>query len=101
METTPRGALDTPCCLCGGGRPTPSGVYGRWRADLGDPQEDRGTRRMEYHRQGHCRLLRGGQSGSVLRSGSGIVSTTEGLLREIEPYQRHRNKKLKRRQGSV
>jgi hypothetical protein len=56
----------------------PSGVYRRWRADLGDQQKDRGTRRMEYHRQGHCRLLRGGQSGGALRSGSGIVRTTEG-----------------------
>jgi hypothetical protein len=33
-------------------------------------QEDRGTGRMEGHRQGHCRLLRGGQSSGALRSGS-------------------------------
>src|SRR6516225_6283157 len=59
METAPHGALDTPCCLCGGGKPTPSDVYGGWRADLGDQQEERGTGRMEHHRQGHCRLLRG------------------------------------------
>src|SRR6266403_4182066 len=30
----------------------------------------RGTGRMEGHRQGHCRLLQGGQSGGALRSGS-------------------------------
>jgi hypothetical protein len=27
METTPHGALDTPCCICGGRKFTPSGVY--------------------------------------------------------------------------
>jgi len=54
QETTPHRTLDTPGCLCGDGKPIPSGVYGRWRANLGDQQEDRGTGRMEGHRQGHC-----------------------------------------------
>jgi hypothetical protein len=31
-KTTPHRALDTPRCLCGDGKPIPSGVYGRWRA---------------------------------------------------------------------
>src|SRR6516162_5650660 len=79
METTPHGALDTTCCLCGGRKFTPSGVYGRWRANLGNQQEDRGTGRMEHHRQGHRRLLRGGQSGGTFRRGSSIVRTIKGM----------------------
>src|SRR5271157_2928120 len=38
METAPRRTLDTPCGLCRHGKPAPSGVHGRWRADLGDQQ---------------------------------------------------------------
>src|SRR6516162_9435119 len=39
----------------------------------------RGERgRMEHHRQGHCRLLRGSQSGGALRSGSSIVGIIKG-----------------------
>jgi hypothetical protein len=60
------------------GKPIPSGVYGQWRANLGDQQEDKGTGRMQRHRQGDCRLLRGGQSGCALRSGSNIVRTIKG-----------------------
>ena len=34
--------------------------------------------RMERHRQGDCRRLRGGQSGRALRSESNIVKTIKG-----------------------
>ena len=64
----PTGLWTPPAVFAEVGKPIPSGVYGRWRANLGDQQEDRGTGRMEGHRQGHCRLLRGGQSGGALRS---------------------------------
>jgi hypothetical protein len=75
--------LDTPCCLCGRGKPMPSGVHRRWRADLGDLQEGRKTGRMERHRQRYSRLLRGGQSGGALRSGSSIAGAMiSGRVRE-------------------
>ena len=41
--------------------------------NLGDLQEERKTGRMGRHRQRYCRLLRGGQSGGALRSGSSIA----------------------------
>jgi len=47
---------------------------------LGDQQEDRGTGRMEGHRQGHCRLLRGGQSGGALRSDGAQMELIEKVL---------------------
>src|SRR4029077_4380739 len=64
------------------GKPMPSGVHRRWRADLGDLQEGRKTGRMERHRQRYS-LLRGGQSGGALRSGSSIAGAMiSGRVRE-------------------
>ena len=78
METTPHGLWTPPAVFAEVGNLflqafTDDGVP-TW--EISKKTGERG--RMERHRQGDCRRLRGGQSGRALRSGSNIVRTIKG-----------------------
>jgi hypothetical protein len=79
METTPHGALDTPCCLCGGGKPTPSGVYGRWRASVGVYKDAFSEAKYPYEGRWEVQLIDAKDGQEIAHKTIALVYTTRRL----------------------
>jgi hypothetical protein len=52
------------------GKPIPSGVYGQWRANLGDQQEDKGTGRCNVIAKGTADSFEAAKAAALFEAGA-------------------------------